>query len=171
MRRPSHLTFALLALTAACQAPSVTTMSTAQRREIRDSVLAANNRLWAAIPSRNVDSILAFFSADVVFADVGIVFPTKDSLAAASRPMLATARTITVTSAEPRMVVLGNESASLTTTFRESITDTAGATTVYTGAWTAVYLHQRGRWMIVQAHESQPIPEPQAPAHPPRRRP
>jgi len=144
-------------------------MDDAQRSAIADSVRMAHRALFAATQSRNVDSIMSYFTGEAGFAEAGMLYPSRDSLVNAARNFFGGTRSVAVTTAEPVIVVLGPNAAALATTFRESVVDTAGHTIDISGAWSAVYRREAGRWMVVQAHESFPVPAPtQAPA--PRRR-
>lgn len=164
MRLRSGLALAAAAmLGAACQANRE--MTDAEREAVVDSVKAAHQALFATVPSRNVDSIMAFFVGPdrLTWADEGVVF-SYDSLMQVIRTTLGSFRSLTLTSGQPKITVLAPDAAVLTTTFDETaIIDTIGTTIHLKGAWTAVYQHLDNRWLIGTVHESLPAPEP-APA-------
>ncbi len=160
---------ALLLVAAACKPAGSGAMSDQDRATVAAGVRQADAAFWAALPSRNVDSVMAHFASNVVFADEGMIFPTRDSLTVAARATMGTERSAQVTVGDRRITVLGPDAAVLTTTFEEMVVDTAGGSATFKGAWSAVWQREHGRWLMVQSHESLPSPE-AAPATPPARR-
>lgn len=153
--------FSVAMLGTACT-PAPAPMTDAQRTAIVDGVRAAHEALWASFPRLNVDSTMAFYVADdrVTVAELGMIYPSRDSVVKAIRAAWAGFRSISATPAEPRIMVLGPNAAVLTTTYVGSFTDTAGMTGEVRGAWSAVYHRSPDGWKVVQTHESMPVPAP-----------
>ena len=162
MSRSRFLLAGAAAVVAACQPAA---LSDAQRSEIADGVKAAHHALFASVTTRNADTVMSYFLPDdrLTWAMNGSVFPSHDSIMRTARAYFAAARSMTMTSAEPKITVLGPDAAALTTTFRESVTDTSGHTDQMTYAWTAVYQRELGAWKVMSVHESLLAPPP-APA-------
>lgn len=160
---------AAAALAGACQ-PATQEMTEAQRTAVADSVRATNAALWALFPTGNVDSVMSYYVADqrLTVAELGMVYPTRDSMIAAARAFWGGIRSATVNGAEPAITVLALNAAVVTEAFEGTLTDTTGATMPIRGVWSGVYEHTGAGWKIVQSHESWPAPAP-APA-PARRR-
>lgn len=171
MRLTTRLGLAVAVVLAAACKQVTQEITEVQRTAIADTVKAAHRALFASVSTRNTDSVMSFLVADdrLTWVESGMIYPSRDSVVRAVRSFFGGMRAVTVTSAEPKVMVLGRSAAVLTTTFRESFTDTAGATQQVTGAWSAVYHRTPSGWKIVQGHESYPVPM-ATPAAAPRRR-
>jgi uncharacterized protein (TIGR02246 family) len=159
-----------MAAALACACKPATEMTDAQRTAIGDSVSAAYHALFASVATRNVDSILAFYApGDAwVAAELGMVYPSSDSVRAAFRSFFGGLRAVEMTPDAPRVQVLGPTAAVATATFHGTATDTTGVTQELRAAYSAVYERRAEGWKIVQTHESVSMPAP--PPAPARRR-
>ena len=105
---------------------------------------------------------------DLVHAEYGMIYPTRDSLVTAVRAFLKTVATLNVTMNQKRLTVLDRDVVVLTTMMNGTFKDAAGKETPFNEAWMAVYHRTPDGWKIATDHESTAPPAP-APVRPSRR--
>jgi len=128
------------------------------------------NRYLRTFEHPNTDTILSFYAAgeDLRVAENGMIYPTRDSLAASLRAFWGRpGLTANFTSGPQHVTVLDRDAAVYTGMITGGVRDSAGVETRMVSAWTAVFTHTSGDWKIVAAHLSW---LPTAPAAPPQRR-
>jgi ketosteroid isomerase-like protein len=115
-----------------------------------------------------VDRIMHLYpdSGPVISASAGRIIASRDSVAAVIRHFWETTG---VNMREPRwewgdvyVDVLAPDAAVMTATYRIPHYTPTGAPHVVAGAWTAAWVKQHGRWVIIQEHLSD-LPAPPTP--------
>jgi uncharacterized protein (TIGR02246 family) len=144
----------LVLLAAACKgaAPTLTEQQTAA---IADTVRQAADAYMRDIRALDFERVNGAYSADLVWAENGVLAVNRDSLTTAWRQVFATWRTVTRGEwKDIRVRVLGPDAAVITAGFDLAAQDTAGAPIGTRGVWTAVYVRTDAGWKIAYAHES-----------------
>jgi len=130
------------------------------------------NRYLGTFEHPNPDTMLSFFAAgeDLRVAENGMIYPTRDSLAASMRAFWGRpGLTAYFTSGPQHVTVLDRDAAVYTGMITGGVRDSAGVETRMTSAWTAVFTRTSEGWKIVAAHLSWPPAAPAAPPAPRRR--
>jgi ketosteroid isomerase-like protein len=140
--------------------------------EMQRTALADSIEQWVAGPylavfqHPNADSILAFYGsgADLAVAENGMVYPSYDSIVAATRAFWGRpGLTAHYTLGGAHVNVLSREAAVVTAMLTGGVRDSAGVETPMSVAWTAVLQRAgSGGWKIMAEHASWPPPAPAA---------
>jgi hypothetical protein len=134
--------------------PPVAELDDATRAAIADTVRIESNRMIAAMATRQIDSVLAFYGRNTAYVGNGEIGDWAAILAGAPPRYRSYAR-VDCTWGEPfRVDVLSRTAAVVTAMFRCAKTDTAGRAWVENVARTEVLAPEDGRWRIVAVHES-----------------
>ncbi len=148
---------ALLALgtLAGCRpAPTATPFDPAARAAIADTVRAASDAMIAAMRTRQIDSVLAFYGKETAYVGNGEIGDWGGILRGAP-PRYATYTKVECAWGEPfRVDVLSATSAVVTAMLDCTKADTTGRTWRELVARTEVLAPEDGRWRIVAVHES-----------------
>jgi len=170
-RRSIPTIVALLALAAACQrgAPPLTE---AQRTAIADSVRQADDQLFAALNAKDVQRMMSFYvpGDDVISADAGMIYPSRDSLEKSSRAFWSSLKSVSIARDQQRIAVLAPKAVVVTETWHGTFTDSAGKSMDTKGAYTVVWERRDDGWKILAENNSYPMPAPQPAPAPTRKR-
>ena len=151
----------LLALSAACGAPSHTQLDATYRQAIADTLRTLIvNAYDIKKPGDAVARLMSLYpdSGRVISASGGQVTTHRDSLEAGIRAFWTY---VGQNMQQPKwewgpmfVDVLAPDAAVVTTTYRVPHHTPRGAPHVIAGAWTAVFQRRAGKWVIVQEHLS-----------------
>ena len=151
----------LLALSAACGAPSHTQLDATYRQAIADTLRTLIvNAYDIKKPGDAVARLMSLYpdSGRVISASGGQVTTHRDSLEAGIRAFWTY---VGQNMQQPKwewgpmfVDVLAPDAAALTTTYRVPHLTPRGEPHVIAGAWTAVFQRRAGKWVIVQEHLS-----------------
>lgn len=140
---------------AACQPP----MSDAQRAAVASDASAAMDTAMAALSRLDDGPYAAMLEGNQAYAENMVLYPTHDSLMAAVHAFPQMFRSMDLKwDGKPTITVLGPDAAVATGKFVQNVVDTSGAAFTINGIWTGVLQRSNGKWTIVQAHESYPVP-------------
>jgi len=124
-------------------------MDDARRRQVAAEVEAAMRSFEAAERARDAERLIAHFAAVPEFHvyNDGVRL-TFDVMTAGLRATFPTLRSIEGGFEDICILVLADDAALATATFREAVTDAAGQTTRVRGAASWLWRHVDGRWLI-----------------------
>ena len=154
---------AIAALTAACESRS-TAVTPARRQAIADTLTAMIQSAYDLKAPNPVARFMSLYpeSGRVISASGGRITTTRDSLESGIKSFWEfvgrNMQNPTWIWGKPQVDVLSDNAAVVTTTYRIPHRTPAGESHTVAGAWTAVFAHRGGRWMIVQEHLSE-IPQ------------
>lgn len=143
-------------LAVACQANQANQpMTDAVRSQVATEIRAAVDTMIAGLNRLDIDSYLAQLSNVQTYVENTMVYPDADSIARTVRSLPTALRALKIELApDPVIIVLTPDIGVYNVKYRQTMTDSSGATTTVDGVWTAVYQRQNGAWKIVAAHES-----------------
>ncbi|HXY19848.1 MAG TPA: DUF4440 domain-containing protein [Gemmatimonadales bacterium] len=161
---------ALVALAGACQRRPVPLTET-QQGAIADSVRQADSKIWQSLNARDVGAMLGFYvpGNELISADAGMIYPSRDSLEKSTRAFFGSARTVLMVRDQQRIAVLAANAAVATEAWHGIVVDTSGRSMNLSGAYTAVWKRVPEGWRIVADNNSYPVPEPQPAPGPAKR--
>jgi ketosteroid isomerase-like protein len=177
-RRVTLASATLLLGTLACARSDATTMTSAQRAAIGDTLRTLIVSAYdLSKPGDPVARLMSLYppSGPVISASGGQVSTSRDSLQAAIRAFWDNVgrnmRDPKWTWGAMHVDVLAPDAAVVTTTYRVPHLTPRGEPHVIAGAWTAVFQRRDGRWVVVQEHLSDlpasvSMPMPMSPPQP-----
>lgn len=146
--------FAAVVVGQGCAGSGAAPLDEGARRAIEDTVRTESQRMVAAMRTRQVDSVLAFYGRNTAYVGNGEIGDWAAILAGAP-PRYATYARVECRWNEPlRVDVLGRTSAVVTGMLWCEKTNDRGETWVENTARTEVLAPEAGLWRIVAVHES-----------------
>lgn len=160
MRRALAVLAAGAALGAACRvAPAP--LTDAQRAAIADTIKQQANLFFEYDRKLDAEGLMSLMTTepDLVWGENGMLYPSRDSLAAVARGVLGNAREVDGAWEELHVLVLGPDAAAASGRFHFRLVKQDGSSmTIEQATWTGVYQRRNGRWVVVQGNEGYPPP-------------
>ena len=148
-----------------CRADSGANLDPARRKAIADTLTTMIQKAYDLKAKDVVAGLMSLYpdSGRVISASGGRVVTTRDSVEAGIKSFWTyVGRNMQDPKwiwGRPLVDVLSPDAAVVTTTYRIAHRTPAGEPHVVAGAWTAVFAHRGGKWVIVQEHLSEIPPE------------
>jgi hypothetical protein len=159
MRRFVLAAFALTVL-AACQ-PATTELTEEQKAAISEELTQQYEGLLASTSQLSQEGFMGYFqnSHEITFAANGSFYRSHSALVDTVAAHWAPIASMEGNWGNLNIQVLAPNVAVATSVFNFTATDNAGATTHFTGTWTAVWVEREGAWKMVNVAETFPPAE------------
>lgn len=131
-------------------------MIEAEHAKISEEVKQTATGLVTAALQGDAERVLSFYDGAAVIVEQGQIRASMDEVKQSVRAFYQHNQVLENALEEMRVQVLSSEAAVLTCYFRFASADAAGQKQQMKGAWTAVFVRQKGEWKVVAAHQSAP---------------